>query len=61
MGEIYSYRLLIGYTDGLVKKVKNYTANGEFGFVSQTTSRHVHLVQNYIMMAEHNPLESLEV
>ena len=42
---IYSYELQIGDTTDTGKKiVRNYTANGSYGFQSLTTSRHVGLL-----------------
>ena len=40
---LYSYDLEIGMTRGGQKLVKDYTAKGAYGFMSQTTSTHVNL------------------
>ena len=53
--DIYSYRPLIGTTAGGDKLVRDYTAKGTYGYVSHTTSCHVRLLQDYTMMATHNP------
>ena len=46
---LWSYNLCIGHTAGHVhypvKVVRDYTAAGEFGFVSMTTSPHVGLAK----------------
>ena len=40
--KLYSYDLQIGATDNQGDKcIKDYTAKGEFGYVSHTTSKHV--------------------
>ena len=46
--KLYSYRLCIGTTatDGS-KVVHDYTARGDLGFVSMTTSQHVGLAKRY--------------
>ena len=44
--KIYSYELQIGDTSPTGKKiVRDYTANGSYGFQSQTTSCHVGLLR----------------
>ena len=45
-GELFSYDLLIGYTENNNLYLKNYVAN-HMGFVSMTTSRHVGRVRGY--------------
>lgn len=46
---LYSYRLAIGQTDPETgrKTIFQYTANGEHGFRSMTTSHHVTLANRY--------------
>jgi len=45
--KLYSYALCIGTTVDGSKVVYDYTAKGELGFVSQTTSQHVGLAKRY--------------
>lgn len=42
---LFSYNLMIADTAGGKKVLKDYTANGTFGFQSQTTSCHVGLAR----------------
>ena len=49
---LYSYTLPTGKTEGGKKLVYDYTARGEFGFVSHTTSCHVSLAHNYLLMEQ---------
>ena len=49
---LYSYALPISKTEGGKKLVYNYTARGEFGFVSHTTSYQVSLAHNYLLMEQ---------
>jgi len=54
--KIYSYELQIGDTTEDGKKiVKDYTANGSYGFRSQTTSCHVGLLR-YVPGADVQPI-----
>lgn len=41
--KLYSYKLIIGETDGVEKIVHHYHRGGDCGFISQTTSCHVGL------------------
>ena len=45
--KLYSYKLCIGTTVDGSKVVNDYTAKGELGFVSMTTSQHVGLAKRY--------------
>ena len=51
--KLYSYRLCIGHTEACEltgrpqKIVRDYTAKGDMGFVSMTTSHHVSLAKRY--------------
>ena len=51
--KLYSYRLCIGHTEACEltgrpqKIVRDYTAKGDRGFVSMTTSQHVGLAKRY--------------
>lgn len=45
-GKIYSYGLLVGYTENGCKYLLNHTARG-LGFVSMTTSQHVGKIDQY--------------
>ena len=45
--KLYSYRLCIGTTVDGSKVVHDYTAKGDLGFVSMTTSQHVGLAKRY--------------
>ena len=45
--KLYSYALCIGTTVDGSKVVYDYTAKGELGFVSMTTSQHVGLAKRY--------------
>jgi len=45
--KLYSYKLCIGTTVDGSKVVHDYTAKGDHGFVSMTTSQHVGLAKRY--------------
>ena len=45
-GNLYSYELLIGYTENDCKYLLNHTADG-LGFVSMTTSQHIGRIKRY--------------
>jgi len=45
--KLYSYKLCIGTTVDGSKVVHDYTARGDLGFVSMTTSQHVGLAKRY--------------
>ena len=55
--KLYSYRLCIGHTEACEltgrpqKIVRDYTAKGDRGFVSMTTSQHVGLAKRFTMQS----------
>ena len=55
--KLYSYRLCIGHTYACEltgrnqKIVRDYTAKGDMGFVSMTTSHHVGLAKRFTMQS----------